>query len=192
MTNYICLPERKRRRNYRNYMFNYTTLNYLSIEFLSVLSVSKEHLYENIKDMCGHCPIKIKGTCCRLWLELVCIHTEHIRQKYRPDRSTNSGAFYGVKMHLSPGTSPANWPKSLSVLLKSLWIWCITLHVIDWPILWLWNSIRIHALIECLTLQPEENGQEFSPKQNFQMEKENILGKRAVQSKILNDLTWCP
>lgn len=40
---------------------------------------TKKGLYEYIKNVCGHCPIKTKGICCRLWLELVCTHTEHTR-----------------------------------------------------------------------------------------------------------------
>lgn len=140
MTNYISLPERQRRkRYYRNHKFSYTTLNYLSLDSLSVLPVLKKKkpknkpLYKHIKNMCGHCPVKIKGTRCGLWWELVCIHTEHTRWKYRPDRNTDPGAFCGVKMHLNPGTSPANWPKNLSVLLKPHWIWCISLPVINLP-----------------------------------------------------------
>lgn len=130
----------------------------LSIESLSALPVSKSHLYEHIKNMCGHCPVKIEGTCCRLWLELVCIHTEYTRQKYRPDRNAIPGIFCDVKMHHSPGTTPAKWPKclSVSVLLKPCWISCITLHVIYLPAVAL-EQCRSHALTECLALEPEEN-----------------------------------
>lgn len=59
---------------------------------------------------------------------------------------------------MSRCTTPAKWPKclSVSVLLKPCWISCITLHVIYLPAVAL-EQCRSYALTECLALEPEEN-----------------------------------
>lgn len=41
-----------------------------AIRLLVFLAYIKNHLYEEIKNMYGHCLLENKGTCCRLWVEL--------------------------------------------------------------------------------------------------------------------------